>query len=407
MPLTDLWLKKALNKTHPATQVVTDRDGLGVRVTPRGRITFQLRYRIHGRQGRMDLGTYPLMTLRAARDESLRLRGLAEQGYDPKEEQLRERRERDAHGLGLEAAYRQWHTAYCLKQKKQANELLRSFELHVFPTLGAIPIRQLTLADWLPLLEPLAEQRPTTAKKVLANSKQLYRWLKRRRLVEDLPLADINARTDLHVVHRSRSRRLSDGELVWLWDALVNSRIMRKNKLFLALCLHFGCRNSEVRLSEPSHWDLDAGIWTVPAENHKQGYRTGEPLIRPIIDEVKPWIDEALCLATSSTTVFATWDSDEAMGRSATLRLPYGIRKWLESNRGVQMPHWSMHDLRRTMRTNLSPLVDRHIAELCLGHALPDVEGVYDRFAYLDEKRDAYQKWWHHVDGLTHGVGRL
>lgn len=60
------------------------RDGLGVRVTPNGKITFQLRYRYGGTAKRLDIGSYPLLPLKEARAEAQRLRAQPEQGHDPK-----------------------------------------------------------------------------------------------------------------------------------------------------------------------------------------------------------------------------------------------------------------------------------------------------------------------------------
>jgi len=51
------------------------------------------------------------------------------------------------------------------------------------------------------------------------------------------------------------------------------------------------------------------------------------------------------------------------------------------------LPHWTIHDLRRTARSLMSRAgVRPDIAERVLGHAIAGVEGVYDRHAYDDEK---------------------
>lgn len=56
--------------------------------------------------------------------------------------------------------------------------------------------------------------------------------------------------------------------------------------------------------------------------------------------------------------------------------------------------HFTVHDLRRTARTQLAALkVDRFIAERCLNHKIPGVEGTYDRHEYFDERREALAKW--------------
>jgi integrase len=54
------------------------------------------------------------------------------------------------------------------------------------------------------------------------------------------------------------------------------------------------------------------------------------------------------------------------------------------------MPQWQLHDLRRTARSLMSRAgVRPDISERVLGHAIPGVEGVYDRYSYADEKADA------------------
>ena len=53
---------------------------------------------------------------------------------------------------------------------------------------------------------------------------------------------------------------------------------------------------------------------------------------------------------------------------------------------------WRLHDLRRTARTLLSRAgVSPDIAERCLGHTIPGVRGVYDRHAYINEMRHAFE----------------
>ena len=58
------------------------------------------------------------------------------------------------------------------------------------------------------------------------------------------------------------------------------------------------------------------------------------------------------------------------------------------------LPGWVFHDLRRTMRTNLSGLpVPDLVAELVIAHAKPGLHKVYDQHAYRDEKRRALDLW--------------
>ena len=59
MALSEAWLKAQLGKDREKIEEFADRDAMGVRITPKGKIIFQLRYRYNGKQNRLDLGSYP------------------------------------------------------------------------------------------------------------------------------------------------------------------------------------------------------------------------------------------------------------------------------------------------------------------------------------------------------------
>lgn len=67
MALSDLWLKPNNGKQRKKVEVVTDRDSLSVRISPKGKIVFQCRYRVNAQSKRMDIGAYPLLSLKDAR----------------------------------------------------------------------------------------------------------------------------------------------------------------------------------------------------------------------------------------------------------------------------------------------------------------------------------------------------
>ena len=71
-----------------------------------------------------------------------------------------------------------------------------------------------------------------------------------------------------------------------------------------------------------------------------------------------------------------------------------------EAGRKVQPPNlmgdmkiFSPHDLRRTFRSlAASAGIPGHVAERCLNHKLKGVEGIYDRYDYLEERAEAHAK---------------
>lgn len=402
MALTDTWLKANDGKERAALAERSDREGLGVRITPKGKITFQMRYRYQGKPRRLDLGSYPLMSLKEARGEAQRLRARHEQGHDPQVVRLLEK-QAIIKADSVEQLFRQWYDAYCQKNKKGHHDILRSFELHVFPVIGKLPAEQVSLHEWLNLLEKHSTARPGIAERILINAKQMLKWAVRRKLIANSALAGINAKEDLQIKKLPGSRTLSGDEIARLWRAIERSRMAAKNRLFLKLCLIYGCRNGELRQAEKTHFDFARSVWTVPAGNHKLGHATGKPLLRPITPEIAPLIKEAMALSNGSRYVFTNAGSDEAMGTSAPLALPYNVMQWLRRHEKFEMEHWSVHDLRRTARTNFSTLTAPHIAEIMLGHRMPGAWQVYDHHDYLQEQAEACTAWFKRLQTLTAG----
>ena len=65
-------------------------------------------------------------------------------------------------------------------------------------------------------------------------------------------------------------------------------------------------------------------------------------------------------------------------------------KKKQPTNKMGDMPHFTVHDLRRTCRSLLaSNGVPSHIAERCLNHKLKGIEGVYNQYDYFEERREA------------------
>ena len=60
----------------------------------------------------------------------------------------------------------------------------------------------------------------------------------------------------------------------------------------------------------------------------------------------------------------------------------------------MRLAHWVNHDIRRTVRSNLSALrVAEEVREAVLAHVRPGIKGTYDLYDYLDEKREALELW--------------
>lgn len=402
MAITESWLKANHSKARTKSLVKSDRDGVCVRVSPKGKITYSLRYYYNGKQTTADIGTYPLMSLKEARAENQRLRKKLEQGHDPKVVRQLERQAMIA-AKSLEGLFDLWYESYCIKNKKGHFEIKRSFDIHVFPKIGKLPAEKITLHAWLDILEKLAETTPAIAERILVNAKQMLKFSVKRKLIPANPLSDIYAKEDLQIKKRSVDRHLSDEEIKMVWLAIDRSRITPKNKLFVKLCLIYGCRNGELRQSKKTDFDFEKKIWTIPPENHKLGKSTEKSLLRPITPTIEGYLKEAFELSAGSSHVFTNDGSDEVLGVRAPLAIPYNIMQYLRRKESFEIEHFSMHDLRRTCRSNLSSITEFHVAEIMLGHSIGRIVQTYDQYDYLKEQAEAYEKWCKRIFEIVEG----
>lgn len=402
--LTDTYLKSIHKKSHAVVFEKADADGLSIRVSVKGKIAFQHRFSLGGKGGqRMPIGTYPATSLKEARERSKEIKGIVESGRDPRIVKKQEIARNTTEGT-LNECFAKWYELACKPGKECHAEIRRSFDLHVFPKIGNQPIDTITFHQWMDLLEPLAKKSPTIADRILTNTKQMYKWLIRRKMAAGNPLNGINAGEDLGVSKNASFRALSDTELRNVLEALYECQIAPKNKLIVLFVLIYGCRPHEIYEAKKSQFDLEKGIWTIPPAAHKTGKskkKINKPLVRPITTSIKPLIQAAMQLSNSDTHLFTCEDSDKLMGRTSTLQFAYHIMQWLRRHRDINMDHWSLYDLRKTARTNWSTLTQPHVAELMLGHKLPGEWQIYDLYHYLPEQERALDAWMNRL--LTMG----
>lgn len=393
MPITETWLKANAGKPREKVEEKSDRDSLSARVSAKGKITFQIRFRFDGKGARIDLGSYPLISLKEAREKALDVRSLIEKGIDPRIERKLEKINQDRESLTFKGIFDEWHEKYLFKNKKSANDIYRSFELYVFKEFGGLPANRISVRNWLNLLEPLAEQKPSITERILSNTKQMYNWAIKRELCVLNPLANIDSKEDLHIEYIPKDRTLNDQEIAYIWQGLMRSRMYIRNRIFVQLCFIYGCRSGELRTAKKEHIDRDSMTWIIPPENHKNGEKTRKPLIRPLIPETLQLFDLAATLNDSEYLFVTAKNKHQPVSRGALLSLPYDLTEYLFREEQVTLDHWSLHDLRRTFRTNMSTITELHIAEIMLGHVLPVIWRTYDKHDYLDEQKEALTKW--------------
>jgi len=154
-PLTDAKCEAA--RARESDYTLFDGQGLHLLVKKNGRKVWRFKYsRPDGRAGLATFGSYPALSLKAARSRRAEARELLAHGIDPIENAKQSKLEADkARRNTFEAVARDWHAISARKWKSDhADTVLRRLETHLFPRLGSRPVAELKTRD---LLEPLRE----------------------------------------------------------------------------------------------------------------------------------------------------------------------------------------------------------------------------------------------------------
>lgn len=408
MALSDSWLKSNNGKPREKVEVVTDRDALSVRISPKGKIVFQYRYRFNGKAKRLDIGTYPMMGLKEARLLVHKYKTELDQGKDPM--QLKLKGESDyLKQPTVKEICELWFNTIAV-HKVSSKDDSRAFEIHVYPRIGRRICNDVSLQEWSELLFEIAANARTVSVKVLGNLRMIMRWGCIHGKLKYQPIQHLRA-ADLNVKKVKRSRYLSEQEIFWVVHAALRSNaISAKNKAIIIMLLFFGCRVSELRLAKKSDFDFQEMIWYIPPENHKMGARTHKPIIRPVIPQIVPFLKYVFSLSPDSCEYAFPNLKAKAytkLEKSFQTTIPPFVNDNVRKRFGVEMQHWTMHDLRRTMRTHISELAPPHICEIMLGHGLPAIWGTYDLHEYLGEQAQAYEKWFHKLCAILNNHERF
>ena len=120
------------------------------------------------------------------------------------------------------------------------------------------------------------------------------------------------------------------------------------------------------------------------------------------VDHVIPLSSLALAILQARTP---REDSDFVFGRGEG-----GFSGWSQCkarlDARLDLELWALHDFRRTLSTVMHERLDvaPHIVESIFGHISGHkrgVSGVYNRALYLDQRRDALERYANHIKGLT------
>jgi len=376
-----------------------------LQVSPAGSKRWFLKYRIGGTEKQLALGSYPAVSLTAARKSRDAAKLQKSEGRDPvqvrKVEKLRATR---ADGDTFKAIALEWYGKQAPQwSASHAERSLRQFERDLFPWIGARPMADIHPMELLAALQKVEERGAVeTADRVLMLARQVWDyWLpttnnEQRNITEGLKgrLTPYRGKGFAAIVDPMRL-----GELLRAIKQYKGGPIVR-TALQLAPVLYQ--RPGNLREMEWAELDLGGALWTIPSMKMKRTKlekERGEAHTVPLPTQAVAMLSSLHALTGHGRYVFPgerSHDrpiSDNSV-RSALYALGFGKEQ-------------TWHGFRATARTmlvdqlNLDPLA----IEANLAHAVKDANGrSYNRTQYLKQRFEQIQLWADYLDKLARGA---
>ena len=416
----------ATGKLYDKPIELSDRDSLSVRVSLKGKIVWQFRYRYKGKPQRLSLGSYHETEngIEAARKQVSKLKLHLEQGKDPKQVMLDlKNKNLQKSSSTLIQLSREWLDS--LDEQEYKPTTIENYRTTInkwifnTPSRGSleeewvvnnlnIPFDDIRPVQWMNYFEWIRKEGSSiVAGSVLKLIKSIAKWgLTKEKLSRtDIFVYRVN---DVGKASRPSERTPSASDIARMWLEIERSKALPQTKLCLKMIILFGGRNTAVRTMMWEHLDFDSMVWTIPTpKGRKQLPRRGafegdieiqRPEKHPIPDNAKKLLMEYMKIYGNSGYVFRSEKANSPLSIHAIDR--FCQRMSAKLFRAEKISKIIPHDFRRSLNSILCELDSKWdpICEKILGHKLRGTKAHYNKADYLDQQLEALNLYWSIID---------
>ena len=391
MPLTDTRIRSLKPSEKPYR--LADGGGLGLEVKTTGSRLWRYRYRLAGKENVFAIGAYPEVSLKEARIARDDARRLVKEGLHPAQQRKADRL-RAVHENAntfkavamewLEANKNHWTPRTYLQRK-------RLLERDVFPSIGALPMRDVTSADGHAILQRIEARAPQMA--VIA--KQSIGAISR------LAMVTMRADTDIAYPLRNMVRTapvqhkspLRPNEIPKFFAALDQYAGYFPTKAAIRLLWFTLARPTEVLEARWDEFDLDSAIWIIPAGRMKMRRSHTFPLPAQAIELLRVLQG----ISGSFPYLVPNRNDPRRHATHSVLIKAFGSMGYTGK--------FSPHGIRVTGRTILGEQGHpRDVLERQIAHQDAKHVRAYDQGDRLEARRVVMQQWADYLDGLRAGA---
>lgn len=263
------------------------------------------------------------------------------------------------------------------------HEMRQTLEREVVSVLGAeTSVFKITKTHLRYIIEDKKAKAPFAARKLYSFLRVFFKWCVEKDLIEVSPLVGVRQ----PIKAQARDRVLTDAEIVSFWRAAEKIPIYGPGYRLLFLT---GQRLRECTGMSWREVDMDKGIWIIPRDRTKNNR---EHLVH---------------LSKQALAILASIPKKEGTDFVFPSRANTPIESYSKVKIHLdilvpQMRDWRIHDLRRTCASGMASIgIQPYIIERILNHSLPGLIGVYQRYDYAKERKEALEAWGTHVENLT------
>ena len=387
---------------------LTDSAGLYLEVSPTGSKRWFWKFYPDGKESRLALGSYPEVTLkaaRAARDDARRVKAT---GTNPVQKRRAEKVSKATVSANtFEAVARELHGTKAVPQgwsTTHAAQWLRCLEKDVFPWLGSLPLADVTaplLLDTLRRVERRAAVR--MAHDLREYSGQVFRYGIATGRCTGNPAADLRGALRAFVEKHMAAvlEPAQAGDLLRAIDGYVGQPVTRAALQLSALLFQ---RPGNIRAMEWAEIDLDSAMWTIPPEKMKRtahGKTNGRPHLVPLAPQAVAILKDLQPLTGHGQYVFPSLLTGERCMSENTVR---GALRRMGYTNDEMTPH-GFRAMARTLIAERLPSIPEGVVEAQLAHGKSGPLGMaYDRAEYMEQRRQMMQAWADYLDRLRDGA---
>ncbi|HJU08366.1 integrase arm-type DNA-binding domain-containing protein [Dyella sp.] len=397
--LTDARVRQAAPGDKPYN--LYDSGGLYLTVSPTGSKWWRLKYRHAGKERRIGLGAYPEVSLSNARDARDKARMAIRAGNDPGLlKRAESARLKVSAANSFEAVAREW-----LAMKKsgwvasQFEKERRRLEIHAFPWIGKTPIADLGTAEIRPLLDRLVRRGTLDmAHRLRQQISAVFRYAGRDDRVSRDPAGNLAGTLPEHS-KRSYATLTDPDDVAALLRAIDGFKGQFPTACALRLAPLFFVRPGELRGAEWAEVDFASSEWRIPAMRRKLKKKLKEDPqtpshVVPLARQAVKILRELHALTGHGKYLFPGVRDPKRPMSNATINAAL-------CRLGYDGETMTGHGFRHMASTLLNELGwNPDAIERQLAHKGQGVRAVYNKAAYMEERRKMMQAWADHLDTL-------